>query len=344
MVIKDNHPWETDVHEILTYNANSLVEFLRRELQIEKERLLEKIFSRTLERIFIEDRIYKKIETIKTLEAIHSTLATAFKPYIKKLLREPTQEDREKLLQIPIRRISQFDIDKNSQEIILLQEMLAGVERDLKNVKKYTINYLKKLIEKFGKLYPRKTKIKAIEEIDRRAIETKKIKVGYDPETGFLGTKVSGSVQLECTNFDKLLVFYKNGTYTVINIPDKQYLENVTWVGVADKKTIHNVLYKNTATKQTWVKRFVVDKFILDKIYNFLDTDAELQYFSVEKESTLELQFYAKPRQKVKSLILPLKNILIKGAQARGTRVAAHEVKKIGKPSKSYTTPDMFEG
>ncbi|HNA61938.1 MAG TPA: DNA topoisomerase IV subunit A [Rhabdochlamydiaceae bacterium] len=298
MVIKDNHPWETDVHEILTYNANSLVEFLRRELQIEKERLLEKIFSRTLERIFIEDRIYKKIETIKTLEAIHSTLATAFKPYIKKLLREPTQEDREKLLQIPIRRISQFDIDKNSQEIILLQEMLAGVERDLKNVKKYTINYLKKLIEKFGKLYPRKTKIKAIEEIDRRAIETKKIKVGYDPETGFLGTKVSGSVQLECTNFDKLLVFYKNGTYTVINIPDKQYLENVTWVGVADKKTIHNVLYKNTATKQTWVKRFVVDKFILDKIYNFLDTDAELQYFSVEKESTLELQFYAKPRQK----------------------------------------------
>ena len=344
MVIKDNHPWETDVHEILTYNANSLVEFLRRELQIEKERLLEKIFSRTLEQIFIEDRIYKKIETIKTLEAIHSTLATAFKPYIKKLLREPTQEDREKLLQIPIRRISQFDIDKNSQEITLLQEMLAGVEKDLKNVKKYTINYLNKLIEKFGKLYPRKTKIKAIEEIDRRAIETKKIKVGYDPETGFVGTKVSGSVQLECTNFDKLLVFYKNGTYTVINIPDEQYLENVTWVGVADKKTIHNVLYKNTETKQTWVKRFVVDKFILDKIYNFLDTDAELQYFSIEKEPTLELQFYAKPRQKVKSLILPLKEILVKGAQARGTLVATHEVKKIGKPSKSYATPDMFEG
>ena len=115
-------------------------------------------------------------------------------------------------------------------------------------------------------------------------------------------------------------------------------------MGVADKKTIHNVLYKNTETKQTWVKRFVVDKFILDKIYNFLDTDAELQYFSVEKEPTLELQFYAKPRQKVKSLILSLKDILIKGAQARGTRVAAHEVKKIGKPPKSYTTPDMFEG
>jgi topoisomerase-4 subunit A len=344
MVIKDNHPWETDVHEILTYNANSLVEFLRRELQIEKERLLEKIFSRTLERIFIEDRIYKKIETIKTLEAIHSTLAAAFKPYIKQLLREPTQEDREKLLQIPIRRISQFDIDKNSQEITLLQETLASVERDLKNVKKFTINYLKKLIEKFGKLYPRKTKIKAIEEIDRRAIETKKIKVGYDPETGFVGTKVSGPVQLECTNFDKLLVFYKNGTYTVINIPDKQYLENVTWVGIADKKTIHNVLYKNTETKQLWAKRFIVDKFILDKVYNFLDTDTELQYFSIEKEPVLELQFYAKPRQKVKSLILQLKDILIKGAQARGTRVATHEVKKIGKPPKSYATMDMFEG
>jgi topoisomerase IV subunit A len=343
MVIKDNHPWETDVHEILTYNANNLVEFLRRELEIEKERLLEKIFSKTLERIFIEERIYKKIETVKTLEAIHSTLETAFKPYIKKLLREPTHEDRERLLQIPIRRISQFDIDKNQQEITLLQEALEGIEKDLKNVKQFTINYIRGLIEKFGKFYPRKTRIKAIEDIDRRAIETKKIKVGFDPETGFVGTKVSGPIHLECTNFDKLLVFHNNGTYVVTNIPEKQYLENVTWVGIADKKTVHNVLYKNTETKHIWAKRFIVEKFILDKVYNYLDPNTELQYFSTAKEPVLELQFYAKPRQKVKSLQLALKDILVKGAQARGTRVANQEVKKITPPSKSYSNIDMFE-
>ncbi len=185
IVIKEGLPWETDVHEILGYNAKKLVEFLKKELEIERDRLLEKIFYKTLERIFIENRLYKKIETVKTLEGIHDTLETSFKPFRKKLIREPTHEDREKLLQIPIRRISQFDIDKNKDEIAALEEMLAKVEKHLKNVKKYAIGYLKSLIEKFGKEYPRKTRIKAIEEIDRRAIETKEIKVGVDLSARF---------------------------------------------------------------------------------------------------------------------------------------------------------------
>ena len=105
------------------------------------------------------------------------------------------------------------------------------MEKNLKNVKKYTIEHLKRLIEKYGKDYPRKTRIKAIEEIDRRAIETKEIKVGFDPATGFVGTKVSGPVKLSCTNFDKLLIFYKDGTYKAINIPEKQYFENAVWAG-----------------------------------------------------------------------------------------------------------------
>ncbi len=166
----------------LSYNAEKLVEFLKRELEIERDRLLEKIFYKTLERIFIENRLYKKIETVKTLEGIHETLETPLNPIVKNFSREPTHEDREKLLQIPIRRISQFDIDKNQEEISLLEESLEEVEKDLKNVKKYTINYLQKLIEKYGKEFPRKTRIKAIEEIDRRAIETKQIKVGFDPQ------------------------------------------------------------------------------------------------------------------------------------------------------------------
>ena len=151
IVIKDGRPWETDVHEILNYNAAKVVEFLKRELEIEKERLLEKIFYKTLERIFIENKIYKKIETEKSLEGIHDTLSDAFKPYRKKLLRDPTHEDREKLLQIPIRRISRFDIDKNREEIEILDQMYRDVEKHLKNVKKYAIDHLKKLVVKFGK-------------------------------------------------------------------------------------------------------------------------------------------------------------------------------------------------
>jgi topoisomerase-4 subunit A len=303
--------------------------FLKRELEIERDRLLERIFYKTLERIFIENRIYKKIETVKTLEGIHETLETAFNPYVKKLLRKPTFEDREKLLQIPIRRISRFDIDKNQEEISILKENLAKVEKELKNVRKYTIQYLKKLIEKYGKDFPRKTRIKAIEEIDRRTIETKEIKIGFDPKSGFVGTKISGPVQLECTNFDKLLIFYKDGTYSVINIPDKQYLQNVAWVMIADKKTVISTVYKNCATGHAWGKRFVVDKFILQKVYRYLDEKSELLHFSAHPDSTIELNFATTARQKAKKLIYELKQIPVKGAHTRGVRLANQKIKKV---------------
>lgn len=329
ILIKDNHPWETDVHEILAYNATKVVEFLKRELEIEKDRLLEKIFYKSLERIFIENRLYKKIELLKTLEAIHEALEKSLKPYSKKLLREPTQEDRERLLQIPIRRISQFDIDKNKEEIALLEESLHAVEKSLKNVKKYAIEYLRKLILKFGQDYPRKTRIKAIEEIDRRAIETKEIKVGFDPETNFVGTKVSGSSHFICTNFDKLLVFYKDGTYRVVNIPEKQYFEKAVWVGIADKKTIINVIYKNKETSQSWAKRFIVEKFILDKTYTYLDENTELQHISVDPEATVELHIIPGPRQKIKTIPYALKKAPLKGVQTKGVRIATQKVKKV---------------
>lgn len=323
IVIKEGLPWETDVHEILAFNANQVVDFLRRELEIERDRLYEKIFYKTLERIFIENRLYKKIETVKTLEKIHETLKESFLPYRKQLLREPTHEDRERLLQIPIRRISQFDIDKNKEEIAHLEETLSGVLKNLKNVKKYTIDHLKNLIVKYGAEYPRKTKIKAIEEIDRRAIETKEIKVGYDLKTGFVGTKVSSDTHFSCTNFDKMLIFYRDGTYKATHIPEKQYVENLVWTGVADKKTVLHVVYKNKETRQVWAKRFIIDKFILDKTYRYLDEKTELEWISTGTGLSVELQL-AKGKKTV-----PLDEIPIKGASTRGVRLATEKVKKV---------------
>jgi topoisomerase-4 subunit A len=146
------------------------------------------------------------------------------------------------------------------------------------------------------------------------------VKVGFDPETGFLGTKVSGPVHLECTNFDKLILFYKTGTYVVVNIPEKQYVENVALVAVADKKTVMNVVYKNKETNQAWAKRFVVDKFILEKSYHYFDEPSELQYISADREPVVEVQFVPQANQKLKKILYPLKEVLVKGAQARGIR------------------------
>ncbi len=329
IVIKDGMPWETDVHEILGYNATKLVEFLKMELEIERDRLLEKIFYKTLERIFIENRLYKKIETVKTLEGIHDTLDTSFKPFRKQLIREPTHADRDKLLQIPIRRISQFDIDKNKDEIAALEDLLGAVEKHLKNVTKYAIGYLKGLLEKFGKDFPRRTRIKAIEEIDRRAIETKDIKVGVDLQSSFVGTKVSGASSISCTNFDKLVVFSKDGTYKVVGVPEKLYFDKLAWAGVADKKTVMNVIYKNKETGQAWAKRFIVDKYILEKVYRFVDENGELAHISTDPDATAEIHFASKAGKKPRSMTVYFKEIPLKNAQTRGVKISSDKVKKI---------------
>ena len=333
VVIKDDNPWETDVDEILKLHAGLLKGYLKSELEIEQNRLLEKIFDKTLEQIFIENRLYKKIETVKTNEMIHSTVENSLKPFHKNLARIPTQEDREKLLNIPIRRISRFDLDKNQEEIAGYNKQLKVVEKNLRNIKGYAINYLEDLIKKYGKEYPRRTKIKQIEELDIRAITTRKVKVGFDFTTGFIGTKVTGGEVIECTNYDKVLIIYEDGTYKVTNIPEKEYLHHkgnkAMYVGVADKETVFNVAYINPKTKLCFAKRFVVKKFILDREYRYFEEGMALEYISTDKKPTIEVQFVPKAKQKISKTTVSFEDILVKGVSSKGIKVSPRAVKKV---------------
>lgn len=333
VVIKDNLPWEADVHEILHLHVEKLQEYLRRELEIERDRLLEKIFDKTLEQIFIENRLYKKIENLSTYEKIHETIATSLEPFHKKLIRIPTYDDREKLLNIPIRRISRFDLNKNQEEIAAFEEHLARAEKDLKQIKKVSIRYLRDLLKKYGKDYPRRTLIKAIEQIDRRAIETRHVKVSFNVKEGFVGTKVAGDLSFECTNFDKILLMYEDGSYMVINIPEKQYVHQqgnkVIYVGVADKKTVFSVAYRDPKTRFCFAKRFIINKFILEKSYRFLEEGMTLQYLSTQPHVSLDLQFVPKPKQKHSSVSFNFEQVLVKNVSAKGMRMASREVKKV---------------
>ncbi len=332
VVIKDNLPWEPTVNQILELHTEKLQGYLRRELEIERDQLQEKIFGKTLEQLFIENRIYKKLETVSSYEKIHSVIEAGLEPFHKELLRIPTYEDREKLLNIPIRRISRFDLDKNQEEIALTQKELAKVEKDLKNVKKFTINYLNGLIAKYSKEYPRRTQIQEIGQIDRRSIETKTVKVGFDPASGFVGTKVASDISFECTNFDKLLLLYKDGTYNVINIPEKQYVNTdknkVVWAGVADKKTVLNVAYKDPKSNLYFAKRFIVTSFILDKTYRYFEEGMELQYISTQPQ-LLEMQFVPKAKQKVGKGEFNFEEALVKGVGSKGVRMAPRPIKKL---------------
>jgi topoisomerase-4 subunit A len=333
IVIKDNLPCEMDVLEILTVYVEKLQEYLRRELEIERGRLQEKIFDKTLEQIFIENRLYKKIENISTYDKIHEAIEKGLEPFHKELSRIPTYDDREKLLNIPIRRISRFDLDKNHEEIASMLKQLQGIEKHLKNIKKYAVSYLQNLIDKYREDYPRKTMIKRIEQIDMRAIQTKNVKVGFDPETGFVGTKVGGDNVFECTNFDKILLFFKDGTYTVINIPEKQYVHHegnkVVYVGVADKKTVMSVVYKDPKRHLFYAKRFVVEKFILEKSYRYIEEGMELAFLTSQPAVAVEMQFIPKPNLKVGKAPFELDSALVKGVAAKGIRMSNKEVKKI---------------
>jgi len=144
-----------------------------------------------------------------------------------------------------------------------------------------------------------------------------------------VGTKISGPTHISCTNFDKLLVLSKDGTYKVIHIPEKQYIEQLVWVGVVDKTTVLNVVYKHRETQQAWAKRFVVDKFILDKSYRYLEENTELEYLSSNPNAFIELFFTAQARQTEKRRVFSLKDVLVKGAQTRGVKLAHHKVKQV---------------
>ncbi len=248
-------------------------------------------------------------------------------------MRVPTFDDREKLLNIPIRRISRFDLDQNMEEIAGFRSELKDVEKNLKTVKKYTINYLQGLIKKYGKDHKRLTRIKEIEQLDLKAIKTKSIKVGFDPESGFVGTKVSSDINFECTNFDKLLLIYKDGTYQVINIPEKQYVQKtgtkVAFAGVADKKTVFSVVYRDPKTHLCYAKRFIIAKFILEKTYQFIEEGTDLQFISTEPKLKVELQFIPKIKQKLAKIEYDVGTILVKGVSAKGIRMANREVKKV---------------
>ena len=333
IVIKDQMPWEADIEEILHYYTEKLQEYLRRELEIEEGRLKEKIFEKSLEQIFIENRLYKQIEDIDTYEKIHQTIASSLKPFHSQLLREPTEEDRERLLNIPIRRISRFDLKKSQEEIAGYSTELIRVEKELKSIKKVTVRYLQNLLKKYGKEYPRRTEIQLIEQVDTRAMETKSVTVGFDPVSGFIGTKVESSHLLECTNFDKLLVMYQDGAYQIIHIPEKQYMRHhdakIVYLGIADKKTVINVVYRDPKTHFAYAKRFVIEKFILDKFYRYLDEGMTLDYISTTIHPLIELQLVPKERQKIGKIQFKFEEVAVKGVSAKGIKMTPRPVKKI---------------
>src|SRR6266704_938895 len=336
-VIKNNRPVEMTVSEVLKANTEQLVETLKRELELRASKLQEELHFRTLERIFIEERIYKKIEQCKTNETVMSAVHDGFKPFRKQLVRELSDADVERLLQVRIRRISLFDINKHREEIEKTKSELSETRRNLKNLTKYVIGHLEGLLAKYGPLYPRLTKWSRYDEVDAKEVAFKAFNVAYDRESGYVGYKVSGEeFNVECTKFDKILLVFKDGHYQMIELPEKLFVgPDLFYCGLPERERVFTCAYTNR--EATYLKRFKFGGSILNKIYHCIPPKSKVLFFEAETPAELYIKYKPAPYQKINQQTCDPKEVEVKGPKTRGRQISIKDVSSINsKPSRGW--------
>ena len=330
VVIKDNRPVELTVSEILRENTGQLVAILKRELELRERQLQDELHYRTLERIFIEERIYKLIEKSKTNEAVMAAVTEGFKPFKRQLVRDLTDPDVERLLQVRIRRISLFDINQHREEMEKVKAELAETRKNLKNLTKYVISHLEALLEKYGPLYPRlTTKSARHEEVDVKAVAFKAFKVAYDRESGYVGYKVNGDeFKLECTKFDKVLLVFKDGTYKVTELPEKLFVgPELFFCGLPDRERVFTCCY--TDRDASYLKRFTFGGTILDKAYLCIPEKSRILFFAPETPKLLYVRYKPAPHQKVNQQTCDPAEVAVKSPRTLGRQISFKDISSV---------------
>ena len=333
-VIKDNQPVNISVEEVLHYNTEKLVKDLEKELQIEQGRLKDKLHAKTLEQIFIEERIYKKIEECKTYKAITDTIKKSLDNFQQKLIKPVSQDDIEHLLEIRIKRISRFDIERQRNEIKEIKSSIKDVEKKLKDIVGFTISYLDNLLKKYGRHYPRRTTLETFTEVKARKVALSNLTVGYHRETGLFGYQVKTDCDMtfSCSEYDKILLIHKDGRYKAIKVPDKIFADHdIYWAGKVEGKTVFNLLYREGSQSLTYVKRFTTPKFILDKEYHLFPAHKKswIQFLQTGEGVRVRIDFIPSARSKINSQRLEFDEYLIKGEGAIGKRLSTRTVRRI---------------
>lgn len=329
IVIKDNRPVEMTVSEVLRENTAQLVEILRRELELKAAKLQDDLHFRTLERIFIEERIYKKIEQCKTNEAVHNAVVEGFKPFRNQLARDLSEADIERLLSVRIRRISLFDIQQHRDEMIRLKGELNETAKHLKNVVKFTIAHLEALLEKYGPQYPRLTRSSRYDEVDTKEAAFKAFKVAYDRETGYIGHKVSGDeFKTDCTKFDRILLVFKDGHYKVVDLPEKFFVgPDLVYAGIPDRQQVFTLAY--STRDAAYLKRFTFGGFILNKDYQCIPDKGKILFIEPTTPPQLYIRYKPAPYQKINQQTCNPAEVEVKGPKTRGRQISIKEVSSI---------------
>lgn len=328
MVIKDDKPVSMSVSEVIAYNANQLVDILTAELELEEKHLKDKLHAKTLEQIFIENRVYKRIEQETTADAVVKAVIKGLLPFADQIRREVTLEDVEVLLKIPIRRISAYDINRAKKEMQEIKNRLKEIREALASIIDYSIGFLQKLIDKYYKDYPRKTELVSLKKVDVREAAQRNLKLRYDKDTGYLGYEVNGNHLFDVSQYDRILVIRKSGAYSVMDVPDKLFVDKgMLYCGFVDKELVFNVVYRDDKTRFPYLKRCRIEQFILNKGYSIIPENCTVLKLSTDSEGIVNVEYKPKPKLKVLEETFVINDFLVKGAKAAGVRLASKEVK-----------------
>ena len=345
-IIYDNKPRFMGVKEILRTSVERTKHLLTRELEIRLSELEENWHMSSLEKIFIENRIYNSIEECETWESVIETIDRGLEPFKKLLRREVTRDDIIKLTEIKIKRISKYDSFKANEQIKGLEEEMEEVKNHLANIVAYAINYFQQIKKKYGKGRERKTEIRSFDTIEATKVVVANEKLYVNREEGFFGTGLKKDELVgECSDIDEVIVILKNGKYVITKVSEKAFFgKNIQHISVFkrnDSRTIYNVLYRDGRNGAIMMKRCAITGVTRDKEYNITKgtEGSEVIFLSYNPNGEAEvLKVFLKPRPRLRSLIMELdfSQIAIKGRQSQGnifTRYAIHKVQvkeKIG--------------
>ena len=347
-IIEDNKPVFMGVSEMLRRSTDHTVELLQAELEILLGELQEQWHAASLERIFIENRIYRDIEEEKTWEGVLAAIAEGLKPHTGHLRREVTEADIVRLTEIRIKRISRFDLDKAQELLDNLEKRIEETKHHLAHLTDYAIDYFRELKKNFGAGRERKSEIRVFDEIEATKVVIRNTKLYVNREEGFIGTSLRKDEYVtDCSDIDDIIVFTKSGQMMITRVDSKTFVgKNIIHVAVykkKDKRTTYNMIYKDGRGGASYVKRFNVTAFTRDKLYDLTTGKAQsdVLYFTANPNGEAEVvTINLRQSGSIKKLKwdLDFADVMIKGRNAKGNIVTKYPVKRIELKEKGLST------
>lgn len=349
-VIDHKKPHFLSVSEVLRKSVDNTLGLLRKELDIRRDEILETLHFASLEKIFIEERIYKdkQFEQAENMDEACAHIDERLTPFYPQFVREVTKDDILKLMEIKMARILKFNKDKADELIARLKADLEEIDYHLAHITEYTIDWYKRLKEKYGAHYPRRTEIRNFDTIVATKVAEANEKLYIDREEGFIGTALKkDEFVCNCSDIDDVIIFYKDGKYKIVRISDKLFVgKNILYVNVFkknDKRTIYNVIYRDGKEGFYYIKRFNVTAMIRDREYDVTqgNPDSKIVYFTANPNGEAEtIKVTLRPNPRIKRLVFEkdFSEVHIKGRQSMGNLLTKSDVHRISLKQRGAST------